>query len=304
MNDLPVKFDDDGLVPVVIQDDSTGAVLMLAYMNEEALRTTRDTGKTHFWSRSRGKLWMKGETSGHVQLVTSIHVNCYENSLLIKVRQIGAACHTGFPTCYYRELAADNELVEIETRQFDPDAVYGLDEDRAVTAWLGAYQWLAENDMHNVSETSRRLHEDDVSSLVRRLSDELGELLGVLDGTHAHRERSADILLEGSQVLYWAVLAAIRGGSSVDDLSIAFRMPDEAADSARCSDVTRAIADFRTGLADEACVAIQTAIPEIVRLVSDAARVNGLSLVDVIRADLQDLRSREYLQNYFAHLHP
>ena len=156
MNDLPVKFDDDGLVPVVIQNDSSGAVLMLAYMNEEALRATRDTGKTHFWSRSRGKLWMKGETSGHVQLVTSIHVNCYENSLLIKVRQIGAACHTGFPTCYYRELAADNELVEIETRQFDPDAVYGLDEDRAVTAWLGAYQWLAENDMLDVSETSRR----------------------------------------------------------------------------------------------------------------------------------------------------
>jgi len=94
MTDLPVVFDDDGLIPVVIQDDQSGSVLMLAYMNQTALTATRVTGKTHFWSRSRQALWRKGETSGHEQIVKSIHVNCYENSLLIRVDQHGACCHT------------------------------------------------------------------------------------------------------------------------------------------------------------------------------------------------------------------
>jgi phosphoribosyl-AMP cyclohydrolase len=100
-----IRFGEDGLAPVVVQDTVTGDVLMLAFMNEEALRLTRETGKAHFWSRSRGTLWRKGETSGHEQLVDAIRVNCERNSLLLLVRQIGAVCHDGYSTCYYREIA-------------------------------------------------------------------------------------------------------------------------------------------------------------------------------------------------------
>ncbi|MGI8477734.1 MAG: phosphoribosyl-AMP cyclohydrolase, partial [Thermomicrobiales bacterium] len=122
---LPVRFGPDGLVPATIQDVDTGAVLMVAFMNAEALARTLATGRTHFWSRSRGKLWRKGETSGHEQIVEDIHLNCKQNSLLVSVRQIGACCHDGYPTCYYRRLEADGSLTVVQDRWFDPAAVYG-----------------------------------------------------------------------------------------------------------------------------------------------------------------------------------
>ncbi len=100
-----LKFDRQGLLPVVIQDDTTQEVLMVAFMNEEALQLTRETGNTHFFSRSRNGIWRKGEQSGNVQEVRDILVNCEENSLLIKVIQHGAgACHTGYRSCYYSRL--------------------------------------------------------------------------------------------------------------------------------------------------------------------------------------------------------
>src|SRR5688500_7800896 len=105
---LPVRFGADGLIPAVIQDADTDAVLMVGFMNANALALTRSTGRVHFWSRSREKLWRKGETSGHEQIVEAIYINCEHNSLLLTVRQIGAACHDGFPTCFYRRLEPDN----------------------------------------------------------------------------------------------------------------------------------------------------------------------------------------------------
>ena len=101
-----VKFDEKGLVPVVTQDIKTGAVLMLAYMNEEALRQTLDTGYAVYYSRSRQSLWKKGETSGHVQKVRAIHYDCDGDSLLMLVEQAGAACHTGEYTCFHNELVS------------------------------------------------------------------------------------------------------------------------------------------------------------------------------------------------------
>jgi phosphoribosyl-AMP cyclohydrolase len=92
------------LIPAIIQDAGTGDVLMLAYMNEESLDRTIKTGRTWFWSRSRGCLWNKGETSGHYQIVREILYDCDEDTLLIKVDQIGAACHTGNRSCFYRAL--------------------------------------------------------------------------------------------------------------------------------------------------------------------------------------------------------
>ncbi len=123
-----IRFDADGLAPVVVQDAGTNAVLLLAYTNAEALEATLRTGKAHFWSRSRGKLWRKGETSGRELLVAGLFVNCEDNSLLLRVHQQGdAACHTGHPTCYYRELtpmAPDGVWREVEPQVFDPAEVY------------------------------------------------------------------------------------------------------------------------------------------------------------------------------------
>lgn len=97
-----IKFE-EGLIPAVIQDYESGQVLMLAYMNKESFEKTLKTGTTWFWSRSRKMLWNKGETSGHFQYVKSISFDCDGDTLLIKVEQIGAACHTGNTSCFYRE---------------------------------------------------------------------------------------------------------------------------------------------------------------------------------------------------------
>lgn len=99
-----VKYNADGLVPVIVQDYQSDKVLMLAYMNKEALAQTLSTGKATYWSRSRQSYWVKGETSGHFQYVKEMFVDCDEDTLLIKVEQIGAACHTGSYTCFYRTI--------------------------------------------------------------------------------------------------------------------------------------------------------------------------------------------------------
>jgi phosphoribosyl-AMP cyclohydrolase len=99
-----LKFDDKGLIPAIIQDYKNDEVLMLAYMNRESVRRTMKLKKTCFWSRSRKVYWVKGETSGHFQFVKSIAYDCDMDALLIKVRQVGVACHTGNRSCFYRKL--------------------------------------------------------------------------------------------------------------------------------------------------------------------------------------------------------
>ena len=114
-----------GLVPVITQDDATGMILMQAYMNREAWEKTVDTGIAHYWSRSRNKLWKKGESSGNVQEVIEIRVDCDSDCVLLKVRQVGdAACHTGYQSCFYRYVK-DGELVVDGKKVFDPEEKYG-----------------------------------------------------------------------------------------------------------------------------------------------------------------------------------
>ncbi|MFH7326327.1 phosphoribosyl-AMP cyclohydrolase [Desulfurivibrio sp. C05AmB] len=115
-----------GLLPAIVQDQQSGEVLMLAYINEESWRRTLETGKAHYWSRSRNQIWLKGESSGHVQLIREIRVDCDADTVLFKVEQLGeAACHTGHRTCFYRRLAGDGSRLEItETPVFDPAEVY------------------------------------------------------------------------------------------------------------------------------------------------------------------------------------
>ena len=102
-----LKFDENGLIPVIVQDSETNEVLMLAYANEEAYGKMLETGRTHFYSRSRKKLWMKGETSGHVQDIVSIQTDCDADTLLVRVRQTGSACHLEKPSCFDELLHGD-----------------------------------------------------------------------------------------------------------------------------------------------------------------------------------------------------
>jgi phosphoribosyl-AMP cyclohydrolase len=101
---MEIRWDERGLVPAIVQDAQSGAVLMLAYVNEEALRLTLDSGEAHFWSRSRQALWRKGGTSGNVQRVREVCVDCDADAILLKVDPAGPACHTGETSCFYRTL--------------------------------------------------------------------------------------------------------------------------------------------------------------------------------------------------------
>lgn len=113
-----------GLLPVIVQDDETGEVLMLAYMNLEAWLKTLETGKAAFWSRSRNELWVKGETSGNFQVVREVRLDCDNDAILLKVQQLGgAACHTGYRCCFYRK-AAEGGVEIVGERIFNPEDVY------------------------------------------------------------------------------------------------------------------------------------------------------------------------------------
>ena len=119
-----LKFDDKGLLTAVAQDYKTGEILMLAHMNEESLRKTIETGQAVYWSRSRNKLWHKGEESGNVQNVKELLLDCDGDAIVMKIEQVGgAACHTGNRSCFYRKLEKGT-LVDVGVKMFDPDKVY------------------------------------------------------------------------------------------------------------------------------------------------------------------------------------
>ena len=124
-----IRFDkySDGLVPAIVQDVKTKDVLMLGFMNREALEKTMRGGNVTFWTRSRQKLWTKGETSGNVLKYISLRVNCENDSLLVLAEPVGATCHTGHPTCYYRDAVNESDdWRTITAQQFDPAEVYAI----------------------------------------------------------------------------------------------------------------------------------------------------------------------------------
>ncbi len=137
-----IKFDDKGLVPVIVQDAGNGQVLMFAYANKESLQKTVETGNTHFWSRSREKLWMKGEESGNTQTVKAMYIDCDNDTVLVEVEQKGVACHTGQRTCFYRSA----KKVEESAPSFVEDSagktlrdVYNVIDDRKRNPKEGSY---------------------------------------------------------------------------------------------------------------------------------------------------------------------
>jgi phosphoribosyl-AMP cyclohydrolase len=112
------------LIPAIIQEEETGRVLMMAWMNEASLKSTIETGKTHFWSRSRQKFWMKGESSGHTQQVSDIAFDCDGDTLLVQVAQHGAACHEGYKSCFFRSTREGGNFEFTEDQLVNPDEVY------------------------------------------------------------------------------------------------------------------------------------------------------------------------------------
>jgi len=118
-----LKFDTHDLIPAVVQDAESGEVLMVAWMNVESLKATVRTGKTHFWSRSRKTVWTKGESSGHTQRVVTVSTDCDKDTLLVRVKQTGGACHTGYRSCFSWHLR-NSQWVEEGQKLFDPDQVY------------------------------------------------------------------------------------------------------------------------------------------------------------------------------------
>jgi phosphoribosyl-AMP cyclohydrolase len=121
-----LKFNSDGLIPAIIQDNDSGRVLMMAWMNRASLEATVATGKTHFWSRSRQKFWIKGESSGHTQAVKDIAMDCDADTLLIKVEQIGAACHEGYRSCFFRSVTEGGAATRVTEPQLQrPEEIYG-----------------------------------------------------------------------------------------------------------------------------------------------------------------------------------
>ena len=118
-----LKYDGNGLIPAVIQDAENSEVLMVGYMNQEAVDRTLSTGRVTYWSRSRQKFWIKGETSGHVQHVVEVRTDCDKDCLLLRVRQEGVACHDGYRSCFDRSVAGE-ELEVVEPRLVDPEKVY------------------------------------------------------------------------------------------------------------------------------------------------------------------------------------
>ncbi len=124
-NRLDIRYNEQGLVPAIVQEIDSGRVLMVGWMNEAALQQTLASGKATFYSRSRRKMWVKGESSGHIQEVIEARVDCDQDVVLLLCRSHGPCCHVGYESCFYRKIIHATELETTETRVFNPDDVYG-----------------------------------------------------------------------------------------------------------------------------------------------------------------------------------
>ncbi|ACZ41582.1 Phosphoribosyl-AMP cyclohydrolase [Thermobaculum terrenum ATCC BAA-798] len=281
-----LQYDEHGLLPVVVQDAATLKVLLVAFMNREALERTLSTGLVHFWSRSRKKIWLKGETSGRTLHVRELRPNCELNSLLILVDQrLPGACHTGHFSCFYRRLE-DGELVEIEPPLFDPEDVYS-----DLSVLLGAYDWLSRQPTIDSSSTSKILHGAGPDPWARLL-EEWQELLGVLEGTHVHKGYYEDAKLEAYQVLYWTCLCYVLldDRPSIEEIHGAF-IDSEKQEVSQIEHLI-AIGNKEHNRKNKLLI--------YWRALGTACRLAGLDPMEVVRSDLQDLLSKDYMAAFIG----
>ncbi len=193
-----VKYDAQGLVPVVAQDASTGDVLMVAYMNAEAVQRTADSGEAWYWSRSRGRLWRKGEESGHTQHVREMRVDCDGDALLLVVDQTGPACHTGHRSCFYRDLAAGAETDVAPTADGLRELFTRLERRR--------------EEMADGSYTAALLRGGG-AAIAAKVQEESGEMVHA-----ALTETNQRLVEETADLLYHALVLLLERGVALDDV--------------------------------------------------------------------------------------
>ena len=203
-----IKFDAHGLVPAIIQDARSGQVLMMAYMNAEALDKTLASGQTWFYSRSRQELWMKGESSGHVQQVKEILYDCDGDTLLIKVEQTGAACHTGHYSCFYR----DRDGREVEPQVFDPAAVYDGEKSRGILYEL--YDVIKERQAQLPEGSyTTYLFTKGLDKILKKVGEENAEVI-----IAAKNRSPEELIYETSDLLYHLLVLLVEQGVTLDQI--------------------------------------------------------------------------------------
>ena len=203
-----IKFDEQGLVPAIIQDSRSGQVLMMAYMNAESLEKTIESGRTWFYSRSREQLWMKGETSGHGQQVRDIFYDCDGDCLLIQVEQTGAACHTGHYSCFYRNAAGE----EIEPAVFDPDQVYNPQASAAILYELYDVICDRRQKMPAGSYTTY-LFEKGLDKILKKVGEENAEV--IIAAKNRSRE---ELVYEAADLLYHLLVLLVEQDVSLENI--------------------------------------------------------------------------------------
>jgi phosphoribosyl-ATP pyrophosphohydrolase/phosphoribosyl-AMP cyclohydrolase len=203
-----IKFDERGLIPAIIQDYQSGQVLMMAYMNRESLQKTLDTGKTWFYSRSRQKLWMKGEESGHIQAVKEILYDCDQDALLVKVEQTGAACHTGHYSCFYRDING-NEKEEVI---IDTDKVYTSKSGPGILYEL--YDVISDRreKMPEGSYTAY-LFDKGIDKILKKVGEENAEVI-----IAAKNREKSEVVYEVSDLIYHLLVLLVEQGVELGDI--------------------------------------------------------------------------------------
>lgn len=201
-----IKFDDNGLIPAIVQDVNTNQVLMMAYMNEQSLQKTIDTGQTHFYSRSRKVLWHKGETSGHFQLVKSIDYDCDGDTLLIKVDQVGNTCHTGYYSCFHNRLAGDGKT---DRQRYGPGSdqlgnilkeLYAVVKDRRENPKEGSY--------------TNYLFDKGLDKILKKVGEESAETI-----IAAKNKDKQEITYEVADLFYHLTVLLVEQGVELEDIA-------------------------------------------------------------------------------------
>jgi len=194
-----MKFNENGLIPVIVQDYKNNIVLMQAYMNEESLKLTQETGKATYYSRSRDKIWVKGEESGHFQFVKEMYMDCDEDCLLIKVEQVEAACHTNNYTCFYRDLEGNEVDVKAKPNPSILYEVYDVICDRLIHPKEGSY--------------TNYLFEKGIDKMCKKVGEEAAEVI------IAAKNRSCDeVTYEASDLIFHLLVVLKEIGVQPDDI--------------------------------------------------------------------------------------